>query len=347
MASILKDTWIRVTVPSILVILSLSGQRALQLPMTYERIGTITRLIFFIAVNFEIGRYIVLLVRKKYPTLALTKKRVIISYFLNIIATLGIITISTIVSRLYIDKLNSFLSESFVNFLQTFWISMLIVAPYEALYSYFLSLRSEQEKEKLLKANIQGQLHSLQTQINPHFLFNSLNTLSALTIKDPYKAEEFVIEMSAVYRYLLKSNTEQTTTLKKELDFIYSFLHLLNTRFEKGLNIHISINSQFYNHRLPPLTLQLLVENVVKHNEIAEDQPIQINIYIDTDNKLIISNTLRKKAKALDSTGFGLSNIVSRYQLLQQPQVIITEVNNEFRVVLPLLKPSENESADY
>jgi hypothetical protein len=335
MSSTIKDTWLRITGPFILISLSLVSQQLLTL--TPDKAILAARLIFFIILNFELGRYVILLVRSRFPGLALTKRRILTSYILATIVTFCVISLSTWVSRQIGDKPNSFFDESVLNFLQSFWIAALIVAPYEVLYFYYLLLRSEKEKEQLQKATIESRLHSLQIQVNPHFLFNSLNTLAALTVKDPYKAEAFTIEMSAVYRYLLHNNTQRLTTVKKELDFIHSFLHLLKTRFDEGFTYDVDIGPAFHLYLIPPLTLQLLVENAVKHNAFSDEAPLHLHIYVNDQQQLIVTNTLQKKVEPGPASGQGLSNIISRYELLQQPEVMVTESANEFKVILPLI----------
>jgi sensor histidine kinase YesM len=340
----LQDSWIRIANPLLLIVMSLVGQQLLFTGITMDKILGIVRMSIFIIINFEIGRYMVLVARKRYPGLSLTRKRIFASFILCFSITLVAISVSTLISRLQVEKSFSFLDESLINILQAVWITALVVAPYEVLYSYYLSLNSEKEKEELLKATTESKLHALQAQIQPHFLFNSLNTLSELTIKDPYKAEEFVMELSAVYRYLLKSSNQRLTTLKEELDFIQSFMHLLKTRFDERLQFELNIDPTYHVFMIPTLTLQLIVENAVKHNESSYEYPLQISVYIDENNYLVISNNIRKRVISFTSEGFGLSNIVSRYSLLQQPEVIITNNDKEFKVALPLIKPDVHEN---
>lgn len=334
-----SDTWIRIVNPLILISLSIVGQQLLFPPVSKDEFTSAIRLIFFIVVNYEIVRYGILFVRRKFPAISDTKMRIFASYVLAVTITLCLISVSTLVGRLFVNKPFSFWSETLINLLQSFWIAILSVAPYEVLYSYFLVLRAESEKEQLQKITIESQLHALQAQVQPHFLFNSLNTLSALTIKDSQRAEAFVIELSAVYRYLLQKSDHHLTSLKEELNFLHSFLHLLKTRFEEGLQYSIDVDPSLYTYQLPPLTLQVLVENAVKHNIFSDTEPLHLSIYIDAQKRLVVSNTLQKKPLVSHSTGFGLSNIISRYNLLNQPEVVVTEDSKAFTVVLPLLNP--------
>lgn len=215
--------------------------------------------------------------------------------------------------------------------------------------------RHEINTERLMKENVNGQLESLKAQISPHFLFNTLNSLSALIGEDPEKAEEFVDEMARVYRYLLQTNHSsidqgdfgQLTTLKKELSFIESYGHLLKTRYGDGMKLYIHVEECFLDSRIPPLTLQLLVENAVKHNVIRASRPLTIFILSTVEGQLMVRNNLQKKnltagAENIESTHVGLINILTKYQLLSEyrpglPQPVIESNHEFFTVTLPLI----------
>lgn len=194
------------------------------------------------------------------------------------------------------------------------------------------------ESEQLKKANLQSQLDGLKEQVNPHFLFNSLNSLSSLISEDPQKANRFLNEMSKVYRYLLRANEESLTTLGNELQFIQSYYHLLKTRYNEGISLDIRVTDDCLNYCIPPLTLQLLTENAVKHNTILKEQPLKIEIVADHSGHLTIKNNLQLKTIKMPSTRIGLSNIVSKYRLLNQPDIVIRENKKEFSVIVPLIK---------
>lgn len=210
-------------------------------------------------------------------------------------------------------------------------------AVYETEASYRRIKISQLEAEQLKKAQLQTQFDSLKEQVNPHFLFNSLNSLSSLIATNPDKAEAFVEEMSRVYRYLLRSNEEQLTTLQKEMDFIESYNMLLQTRFGSGFQPVLQIEEKKKEWLLPPMTLQLLIENAVKHNIVDPDTPLVVQLYTQ-DEKLVVRNNLQKKNKAVASNKVGLSNIISKYKLLNYPEVEIKETTTEFIVALPLIK---------
>ncbi|GAB3953421.1 hypothetical protein GCM10028805_37100 [Spirosoma harenae] len=197
--------------------------------------------------------------------------------------------------------------------------------------------------EQVKKTRLTHQLNQLRSQLNPHFLFNSLNSLSMLIQENPRQAETFVEELSSVYRYVLRTNNykegnPELTTLQRELQFIRSYFDLLKIRFGRGIDLHIDVDSRYLNHQLPPLTLQLMVENAVKHNVILPESPLRVAIV--TENlQLLIQNNLQRKNTAVHSTKVGLTSIATKYRLLGSGDISICEETGQFVVKLPLLPP--------
>ncbi|UFH51833.1 sensor histidine kinase [Spirosoma sp. KNUC1025] len=231
---------------------------------------------------------------------------------------------------------------------------LLLVGINETSYSLSRWQQHQVNKEKLKKENLQGMLQGLKSQVNPHFLFNSLNSLSSLIADEPQRAEQFVDQMARVYRYMLQTNRpfgdesttdecDELTTLDVELAFIDSYYHLLKTRHGAGLHLNVQVADHYRQCRLPPLTLQLLVENAVKHNVILASRPLSIEIMTTADGCLLVSNNLQKKTvrselARVESTQVGLSNIRSKYQLIAQTEPIIKPGPDSFTVILPLLQ---------
>ncbi|GAB3490359.1 hypothetical protein GCM10027341_02000 [Spirosoma knui] len=201
-------------------------------------------------------------------------------------------------------------------------------------------LETELSVRRLEQEKTDVQLRALQAQVNPHFLFNSLNSLSSLIEDEPERAGQFVDQLSLVYRYLLKANDQPLTTVASELDFIKSYYHLLKTRYGAGLDLAVNVEPQYQTQLLPPLTLQLLVENAVKHNVTSPKRPLAIAIFTDTEGHLIVQNNLQRKNTRVLSNGVGLSTITTQYQKLQQSAPLINEDNNLFSISLPLIKPA-------
>jgi len=273
-----------------------------------------------------------------YPSHRDTLKRVLLFSLLNqVIVAIAVILICLAFDQLHILNYQFTIKSCLGGVMTGFICTIINQAVYETDASYQRIKISQLEAERLKKEQLQTQLDSLKEQVNPHFLFNSLNSLSSLIVTHPEKAEEFVEEMSRVYRYLLRSNEEQLTSLQKEIAFIESYNHLLKTRFGSGFQPRISIEEALKEWLLPPMTLQLLMENAVKHNIVDPDTPLMVQLYTQ-DEKLVVSNNLQKKNKSVVSNKVGLSNIISKYELLNYPEVEIKETENEFIVVLPLIK---------
>lgn len=216
-------------------------------------------------------------------------------------------------------------------------MNVVVTCIHEGVYAFELWQQKLLETEKLKKANLQTQFESLKQQINPHFLFNCLNSLSSLIEDDPDRATQFIDEMSNVYRYLLRSNESELTTLDTELKFAASYFHLLSTRYGSNLRLEENVDPAYRSYMLPPLTLQLLMENVVKHNVIMPQQPLHIRLETTDEGKLVVSNNLQKRTVAVPSSRIGLANIASKYSLLGQGEISIEESPQSFSVSLPLL----------
>ncbi|GAB2576858.1 histidine kinase [Spirosoma areae] len=199
-------------------------------------------------------------------------------------------------------------------------------------------LEAELAVQRLEKEKTEVHIRALQAQVNPHFLFNSLNSLSALIDDDTEQAGLFLDELSSVYRYLLRANNQILTPLSAELAFIQSYSHLLQTRHGNALRVVWQVDPPLLNRQLPPLTLQLLVENAVKHNIALPDQPLTIAIATDAHNRLQVRNNVQRKTMRVASNGVGLANIWSKYQMLNQPAPTILEDDGEFVVTLPLIQ---------
>lgn len=196
------------------------------------------------------------------------------------------------------------------------------------------------ELERFKKENAEFQFESLRNQVNPHFLFNSLNTLSSLIFQDQQKAGSFVRELSDVYRYILENRDRELVTLKKELEILKSYIYLVLLRFEQNLSITIDLQDKLDNLLIPPLTLQMLVENATKHNIISKKKPLQVKIYSE-DANIVVSNNLQQKETRTYSSKLGLENIKSRYNYLTDKAVEINEGPDEFTVKIPLIKNNE------
>jgi two-component system, LytTR family, sensor kinase len=218
-------------------------------------------------------------------------------------------------------------------------LTFLIFSIYEGSYFFSKWKKSVIEAERYKKEHIQAQYEALKNQVSPHFLFNSLSVLTSLVEKDSKMAVHFIDRLAKVYRYVLDSRNMELILLKTEIEFISSYLFLLETRLGKNFRIEIRVPERLQNKRyIPPLTLQMLVENVVKHNEISENKPLKLEIYSTEDEILIVSNSyspLREKSN--HSTGTGLENINNQYLHTCNKSIKINESHEEFKVELPLI----------
>lgn len=206
------------------------------------------------------------------------------------------------------------------------------------------SFKAIQDRKTLITENLilksetyKAELDNLRNQINPHFLFNSLTTLQTLIRLNPKKAEDYLIKLSDFYRWSLLSSNANKILLQEELEFIDSYIFLLESRFENGLKIKIETLKNSTHYNLPIFALQLLIENCVKHNIISDEKPLIIHIFQEDETSITIKNNVQPKLKKEKSTGTGLSNLAKRYELLGiKDGLIINKSEAQFSVTLKL-----------
>ncbi|RYG05649.1 MAG: hypothetical protein EOO02_03135 [Chitinophagaceae bacterium] len=197
------------------------------------------------------------------------------------------------------------------------------------------------ETEQLKKEYMQSQLLGLKSQVNPHFLFNSLNSLSSLISEDQEKAEKFLDEMSKVYRYLLRNTDDQLVTLETELQFVKSYFFLLKSRYSDGIAMCFDVNESDLNLSLPPLTLQMLVEAAYNQNTVNKDRPLCIEIKSLNNGWLSVKNNIEKKVVDDLADQSGLENVANKFRLLCQQNIVITKTKDCNIIELPLIRQSE------
>lgn len=203
--------------------------------------------------------------------------------------------------------------------------------------SFYKDLRKQEVKEeKLRKEKLKTELNLLNSQIDPHFLFNSFNVLHGLIEEDPAKAQMLLTKLSGIYRYILENKDTNTNTIKAEIAFGNKYIEMQKARFENSIKLHIDVNESLLDGEIPSLALQILLENVIKHNAFDEENPI--SIFITTDDKnLIISNSLNKRTSVVESNQIGQVNIQDRYRLLSDETMEIEEGGTMYTVKLPIL----------
>lgn len=277
--------------------------------------------------------------KASFPGLQQTGRRLAAGYLVNILimtpSVLGLFylyhSLHILDYRFHIDDLKwGLLLGVVINLVfETLWEVVYIIEKYK---------ESLSEHELFQQENIDQEFEHLKSQVNPHFLFNCFNTLSSLIAEDRERASTFLDELSKVYRYLLHSNTDGVSTLQSEVKFIQSYLQLLKTRHGDALQVSLEIDKGFHSLLVPSFSLQLLVENAVKHNIVSRQQPLTIEIFTTPARQLVVNNNLQRKQQKERSTRIGLNNIRSKYQLMNEEGFQIVEGENHFMAVLPLLK---------
>jgi LytS/YehU family sensor histidine kinase len=190
---------------------------------------------------------------------------------------------------------------------------------------------------KLQKENLQSQFEVLKQQVNPHFLFNSLNVLSSLIKIDPDLAESFTENLSKVYRYVLENKEKDLVALKTELDFIRAYLFLIDIRFMHKIEVMINIDEKYHSYLILPVAMQLVIENAIKHNTFSKNEPLKIEIFVDDENTLNIINNLKERESKLASTGVGVQNIIKRFELVSDRIPEFFKTDTHFIARMPLL----------
>lgn len=194
------------------------------------------------------------------------------------------------------------------------------------------------EAEELRRSSEEAQVQLVKSQINPHFLFNNLNVLSSMVIKNNPEANHFIEEFSKVYRYILNNQEKELVPLQSELDFIQPYLFLLHKRFDNSLQVSINIPDHYKNCHVVPAALQMLIENAIKHNIVSSQRPLHIDIHANGNQTLIVSNNLQLRQTTEEpSTRIGLQNIMKRYEIISGRNVIVNSTPEKFEVTLPLL----------
>jgi LytS/YehU family sensor histidine kinase len=220
----------------------------------------------------------------------------------------------------------------------SFFCLLMIAAIYESMRYVMLWKKTSVEYEQLQRENIQSQLEGLKNQVNPHFLFNSLNTLVNIIPENPDTAVRFVQKLSKVYRYILEIRDTKMTPLSNELDFLNAYIFLLKERFGENIQVKIDLSTEGVSDwHIVPLSLQILFENAIKHNIISAQKPLNIEVFIENE-RLIVKNNLQRKNQVQEGTGVGLQNIKNRYRLVSRKEVDIIVTQQSFMVALPLLK---------
>jgi len=285
---------------------------------------------------WEGNRYIFLALRRQFPSHGHVGKRLVVQSIYGILFTFFLTAILFYlmkeVFRLPYCHVMRFDHQVLICQGTTLFVASL----YESAYFFGEWKKNIQKTEALARENIQSQLAALKNQIDPHFLFNSLNTLAALIDEENEPAQKYLEQLADVYRYVLLNKDRSTVTLEEEMAFVESYLYLNKTRFRDNLRIETQIPKGQQKRLIAPLSLQMLVENAMKHNIISRDKPLTIRIRQEED-WILVENNVQEKIRYEKSTQVGLQNIIKRYSYLSASPVVIQNRGDHFTVRLPLI----------
>jgi two-component system LytT family sensor kinase len=296
--------------------------------------------VLYFALIYSVFGVVATLVKKRLPEDGQLFKR--IGLLLPLFYVMNILTVQGL--YLIYEKVN--FNDCVVRRDMEWWVtgfgclaSTIITFLNEAVVGWEKWKTSVTETARLQSAYHKSRFLSLKRQINPHFLFNCFNTLSSLITEDEKEAEQFLDELTKVYRYLLKGEDEQLVSLTEELKFANSYLYLNKTRFGNALEVEINIREEDRLKKIPPFSLQVIMENIIYRNAFSKSSPMQIHLYTNNKNALVIKNTLHPKpVKDIMDYEEALVNLINKYRLLFKPEVEVYETATHRMVILPLIE---------
>ena len=277
---------------------------------------------------------------QKYPWITRPGKRILV----HLVLSVGYSAVSIFIAAFLFNCLSNELPFDGRDFLRVTLIILSVLVLMSVLLltieisTQFFShwKNSLVEIEKYRAESLQAQLQNLKNQINPHFLFNNLSVLSSLVYKDQDKSVEFINQLSKVYRYLLDNQNNELVTVEEELVFIRSYIFLLQIRFDRNLVILSEVKKEDMARLIPPMALQILIENAIKHNEVSSEHPLTISI-VSSEEKLIVANNLQLRPPHEPGSKTGLKNIKARYEFFTSIPVEVVQNMQSFIVKIPLL----------
>ncbi|MBB5634404.1 sensor histidine kinase YesM [Pedobacter cryoconitis] len=311
-------------------------------------------LIWFITLGWaitEIGIIISYYLDQWLPWVQFSVKRFFLQLFIQCVLVIAVMTslwyVTDLVPPYYDGAENDWVGYRQMIFVSIV-LSLIVTAVHIGSYLLLNWKNAIVEAAELKQTTLQSQLQSLKLQLDPHFMFNNFSTLSSLIAENQSEAQQFLDCLSEVHRYMLYNLERNVIPLKEELDFITSYIYLIKIRFSENLKIEVTIKEDLLNQGIPPTTLQLLIENAVKHNIASRSQPLHIRIS-SAGNTICVANNIQKLPSCIGSSKIGLKNIINRYKLLSAKLPEIIQTAHEFVVKIPLLplKTSPNESTDY
>ncbi|WP_248722336.1 histidine kinase [Seonamhaeicola sp. ML3] len=268
-----------------------------------------------------------------------TVKRILIGVFGATLITLACLFVMNLLVAVSLRgwSVQQFLSnQSFGNYEFGLWVTLIALLIFHAIYFYNRYQQNRIKEQKVIAGTASAKFDALKNQLDPHFLFNSLNVLTSLIDENPDKAQDFTTSLSKVYRYVLEQKNKELVSVDEELQFAKTYMSLLKMRFEDSIVFNMPEKAINPESKVVPLSLQLLLENAVKHNMVTSSKPLHIKI-LEEDGYLIVQNNLQPKQIVKKSSGVGLSNIMQRYDLLTTRKIDINKESTKFSVAIPIL----------
>ncbi len=268
-----------------------------------------------------------------------TFKRIILGFVLATVLTLICLFFLNMFTDIYFggETLEEFIKgESFKRYKFSVWITLTVISIFHFIYFYNRYQQNKLKEQKVIAGTASAKFDALKNQLDPHFLFNSLNVLTSLIEENPENAQKFTTSLSKVYRYVLEQKNKELVTVDEELEFAKTYMSLLKMRFEDSIIFDMPEKASNPESKVVPLSLQLLLENAVKHNMVTTTKPLHIKIY-ENNGDLVVENNLQPKQIVKRSSGVGLENIKQRYNLLSDKSIYIDQQANSFAVSIPML----------
>lgn len=282
---------------------------------------------------WEGNRYIIIRMRRLFPEYSQTSKRIAAE---AVLAVAYVFFVTFVLNEIYYKPVYN-VSVLAIGFRVSIVPTVIVYLVYEAVYFFDAWKMNVRKTESLMRENVQSQLEVLKNQLDPHFLFNSMNTLAALIDDENTAAQDYLERLSDVYRYVLVSRNKNTVLLSDELAFVDAYVYLNKIRFRDNLQVIKQLSSTAMARYITPLSLQMLIENAIKHNAASREHPLRIEIREEPGEYLVVENNISAKTILEKSTRVGLQNIINRYSLLTERQVEISRSEEKFIVKIPLL----------
>ena len=342
-----RDKWVRlIGIPLVAIFLTLFTPKT----NPFHESNTFYAILlsmFYTLVQWEGNRFLIIKFRYLFQSYAQTVRRIVFMFFSSLLFTGFVTFVLCFIVTTYFLQIEFQWTNGLINFKIGFLSTIFISTIYECFYFSERWERTVIEAEKLKRENLISQFETLKNQVNPHFLFNSFNTLMTIIPENTDVAVEFVQKLSNVYRYVLNNKDKELIELHTEIDFLKDYVFLHKIRFGENLKVNFNIPENILKTQIPPLTLQMLMENAVKHNIISSEKPLMVDIYSEMNNSIVVENNLQKRSTPVESTQVGLQNIINRYKYLSQKVVEVAPSSAIFKVSLPIISFANNESSNY